>query len=64
MKVYNVTDERFKKYGKIVKGIDFSGLVKALEESTPLPEGVAYVPGLDVLEARPVMREQIGRAHV
>lgn len=34
MKVYNVTDERFKKYGKIVKGIDFSGLVKALEEST------------------------------
>ena len=57
MKVYNVTDERFKKYGKIVKGIDFSGLVKALEESTPLPEGVAYVPGLDVLEALPVMRE-------
>ena len=30
MKIYSVTDERFKKYGKVVKDIDFSGLVKAL----------------------------------
>ncbi|MCM1133936.1 MAG: DUF4867 family protein [Clostridium sp.] len=57
MKIYDVTDERFKKYGKIVKGIDFSALVKAMEEETPLPEGVEYVPGLEALESLPVMKE-------
>ncbi len=63
MKIYNVTDERFKKYGKVVTGIDFSGLVKALEESTPLPEGVAYVPGLPALESLPVMEELTVKAY-
>lgn len=57
MKIYSVTDERFKKYGKVVKDIDFFGLVKALEEVTPLPEGVEYVPGMPELEALPVMQE-------
>ena len=57
MKIYSVTDERFRKYGKVVKDIDFSGLVKALEEVTPLPEGVEYVPGMPELEALPVMQE-------
>ncbi len=57
MKIYDVTDERFKKYGKVVKGIDFSGLVKVMEEQTPLPEGVEYVPGFEPLEALPVMKE-------
>lgn len=33
MKIYSVTDERFGKYGKVVEGIDFSGLVKAMEET-------------------------------
>ena len=54
MKIYSVEDTRFKRYGKVIKDIDFSGLVKALEEHTPLPEGVEYVPGLDILEALPV----------
>ena len=57
MKVYSVTDDRFKKYGKVVKDIDFSELVKIMEEVTPLPEGVEYVPGLAELEALPVMKE-------
>lgn len=57
MKIYDVTDERFKKYGKVVKDIDFSGLVKAMEEKTPLPEGVEYVPGFEPLESLPVMKE-------
>lgn len=57
MKIYDVTDERFKKYGKVVKGIDFSGLVKVMEEQTPLPGGVEYVPGFEPLEALPVMKE-------
>lgn len=57
MKIYNVTDERFKKYGKVVKDVDFSGLVKAMENGTPLPEGVDYVPGLPELEALPAAKQ-------
>lgn len=56
MKIYSVTDERFRKYGKIIEGIDFSGLVKAMEE-TPCPDDVVYVPGDEKLEALPVMKE-------
>ena len=63
MKVYSVTDDRFKRYGKIVKGIDFSELVAKLEECTPLPDGVDYVPGLPELEALPVMKELSSKAY-
>lgn len=56
MKIYSVTDERFGKYGKVIEGIDFSGLVKAMEE-TPCPDDVVYVPGDEKLEALPVMKE-------
>lgn len=57
MVLYKVTDDRFKKYGKVVRDIDFSELVAALEKETPLPEGVEYVPGMDILEALPVKKE-------
>ena len=56
MKIYSVTDERFKTYGRVVTGIDFSELSKAMEE-TPCPEDVIYVPGDPKLEALPVMKE-------
>lgn len=56
MKIYSVTDERFKTYGRVVTGIDFSELSKAMEE-TPCPEDVIYVPGDQKLEALPVMKE-------
>ncbi len=62
MKIYSVEDTRFKRYGKVIKDIDFSGLVKALEEHTPLPEGVEYVPGLDILEALPVKGELVSKS--
>jgi len=57
MQIYKVTDERFKAYGKVVKDIDFSGMVRVLKEETPVPEDVAYVPGLEALESLPVMEE-------
>ena len=57
MQIFQVTDERFKKYGKVISNVDFTELVKALEEKTPLPEGVEYVPGCEALEALPVMQE-------
>ena len=56
MKIYSVTDERFRTYGRVVTGIDFSELCRAMEE-TPCPEDVIYVPGDQKLEALPVMKE-------
>ncbi|WP_347561400.1 hypothetical protein [Clostridium sp. OF09-36] len=32
MEIKKVTDPEFRKYGKIVEKIDFSGLIRALEE--------------------------------
>ena len=57
MKIYKVTDERFKAYGKVVKDIDFSEMVRVLKEETPIPEDVAYVPGLEALESLPAGEE-------
>ena len=49
MKIHNVSDAAFGKYGKIIRGIDFTDILTAME-STPLPEDVTYVPGLPLLE--------------
>ena len=57
MTIYDVTDQRFKKYGRVIKDIDFSQLVKTLEEKTPLPEGVVYEPSVKELESLPVFDE-------
>lgn len=56
MKIYDVTDERFRKYGKVIKNIDFSTLVEAMKE-TPVPEDVVYEPCIDKLMALPVAEE-------
>lgn len=60
MKIYEVTDPLFKKYGKVVEDIDFSGLVEALSK-TEIPENVVYHPSVESLEAEPVM-EELSRA--
>ena len=35
MEIKKVTDPAFRKYGKVVENIDFSGLIRALTEKTP-----------------------------
>ncbi len=57
MEIKKVTDPAFRKYGKIVEGMDFSGLIKALEEKTPAPEDVVYEPSIEALEADPVYED-------
>ncbi len=57
MEILKVTDPEFRRYGKVIEDVDFSELCKALNEKTPLPEGVDYVPGLEALESLPVMQE-------
>lgn len=57
MKILSVTDPAFRKYGRVVKGIDFSELVQKLNDNTPLPEGVVYEPSIAEFEALPVATE-------
>ena len=56
MKVYKVTDPEFLKYGRVVEGYDFSGLITELKK-IPMPEDVCYVASDPALEALPVFKE-------
>ena len=44
MKIIPVTDPAFAPYGRVVEGYPVAGLLKALEEKTPCPEGTVYFP--------------------
>lgn len=57
MEIKKITDEAFRKYGRAVQGIDFSELIKVILAETPLPEGVAYEPSIDALEATGTAKE-------
>ena len=50
MEIKKVTDPSFRKYGRVVQGIDFTDLVEAIKSETPLPDGVAYEPSIKALE--------------
>lgn len=57
MKILQITDPAFRKYGRVVKGIDFTELVDTMNRITPIPEGCAYEPSIPELEALPVYKE-------
>ena len=54
MKIQNVTDASFRKYGRVIAEIDFSELITAMEKS-PLPDDVVYEPSIEYLEATSLM---------
>ena len=56
MQIYEVTDTRFRKYGKVIRNIDFSALTEAMKK-TPVPSDVVYEPSIAELEALPVAKE-------
>ena len=56
MKILKVTDPAFRRYGRVIDNVDFTGLVEALKK-TPCPEDVVYEPSVEALEALPVMEE-------
>ncbi len=62
MQIKSVTDASFKKYGRIVEQIDFSGLVEKLAE-TPCPQDVVYEPSIPELEQLPVFAELQSKAY-
>lgn len=51
MEIYSVLDKEFAPYGKVLGGYDTSSLLKALDETTPLPAGVEYVMSEASLES-------------
>lgn len=56
MKILPVTDPSFAVYGKIVEGYDFGELLRVLDEVSPLPEGVVYVPDQEELKGLSVTK--------
>lgn len=56
MEIRKVTDEAFKKYGRILKGYDFTQLFAEMEK-TPVTDSVEYVPSVEALEQLPVFQE-------
>lgn len=57
MEIKKITDPAFRKYGRVIQGIDFSGLIEAIKKETPLPEGVAYEPSIKELEETAAAKE-------
>jgi hypothetical protein len=51
MNIIPVTDKSFAPYGRVVEGYETAGILKALLETTPCPEGVVYFPKVDSLHA-------------
>lgn len=49
MKIMELTDESFGKYGKVVTEFSFEKILKEMEH-TPLPKEVVYVPSVEHLE--------------
>lgn len=56
MKIYEVTDENFRKYGRVVKDLDTTGLVETLKK-VAIPEAVVYEPSVPELEALPIAQQ-------
>lgn len=56
MKILQVTDPAFRKYGRVVKNVDFTQLCEVLK-TTPCPDDVIYVPAAPELEALPIFEE-------
>ena len=61
MKIQNVADASFRRYGKVLEGYDFSALIREMKH-TPVPEDVIYVPSVEELEALEVEKALTNKA--
>ena len=52
MQIKDISDKAFSAYGKVITGLDVTGILKEMEH-TPLPDEVIYVPSVPELEALP-----------
>lgn len=56
MNIQKVTDQAFRKYGQVLEGYDFTGIIKEMKH-TPVPEDVIYVPSAEELEALDIIKD-------
>ncbi len=63
MKIQSVFDPAFRNYGQVLAGYDLKELLETLDQVTPLPEGVEYVPEQTELMALPAAEELSRRAY-
>ena len=56
MKIQNVTDASFRKYGKVLEGYDFTELLEEMNK-IEVPEDVVYVPSVKELESLEVSKK-------
>ena len=49
MRIQNVADDAFRRYGKVLEGYDFTELLKEMKH-TPVPEDVTYVPSVEEMD--------------
>lgn len=56
MKIEPITSPAFAPYGKVLEGYNTGILRDVLEKTTPLPEGVEYVPSFPQLESLSVAK--------
>ena len=52
MQIKEISEKAFSDYGKVITGLDVTGILKEMEH-TPLPDDVIYVPSVPELEALP-----------
>ena len=57
MKIQSVFDKAFAAYGQVLTGYDTQSITNALNNETPLPEGVEYVPTDAALEKLSMVAE-------
>ena len=62
MEIKKITDPAFRKYGRIIDGVDFTELLEAMK-STPCPDDVIYVASDPALEALPVYQVLADRVY-
>ena len=57
MEIKNITEENFRKYGKILKGYDFEELLTIMEKMPMPTDDVVYVPSVEEFEKCDVKKE-------
>lgn len=62
MKIQNVADDSFRRYGKVLEGYEVVELLKKMKH-TPVPENVTYVPSVEEMEALPIAKEFMNKGY-
>lgn len=62
MNIYEVTDEKFRKYGRIINGLDVDSLIDVMK-TIDLPQEVVYEPSVRALEMLDVFKDLQNRVY-